>query len=358
LSFILVACLAAGEAPGLELELRDSLVLPTKGEFHTAQSLSLIAGTDTVLVAASRRSEAAKEGGSRVSQVVWKVEGATVRRILADALDERLQGCVLRNETEALCAFISAGGTLSTGVLRLTDGMTQERKDVGSIAVETVHGMVRTDDGGSLLFGMSSLQSFAVLLTDGGELKWSVRWPDLGIGDFYDGVVTPERVTLLARSRKENGSPGERFAVIDVGSSGEVTGSFSFSHSDGQTLPVLMTAGSEGAAGGTTPVGEPDSAGSRVFMLGGGVLAGAGLLKWTRLDADMVAYLGFEGTGALLVVDKGEGAEVVRAPVPGIPFSGLVAGKGRAIYVLTADIERTSQPPYQILRLTHFELRR
>jgi hypothetical protein len=187
-----------------------------------------------------------------------------------------------------------------------------------------------------------------------GDPEWTVRREEVGRGEFVDARVAPEAVTLLARSRTGAGLPGDVLAVVQVGAAGTVVGSERRRAPSASSLPVLREPEADAAAE-AAGAARSGAAELGIATLEVGVTAQLGLVEPARLDPDTVAYLATEGTGAILVVDRGAGAEMARAPVAGLPFSGRVAGRGRTVYVLTTDVDR-AQPSRQVLRLTRFEL--
>jgi hypothetical protein len=352
----LLACLGAREALGLGLGLQQTLVLPTEGEFHIPQSLSLLAGSDVVLVTAKRGRKPGQTGDQEASWVAWKVAGAggNAQRIVPSSIGENIEGCVLQTSTKALCTVISASGDFRVLILQLDDGTVAQRKSIKSLPAVTVRGMERTAGGDVLVWGVSALHPFAALIDENAGVKWSFSWPEFGVGEFYDGMVTPAGVRLLAIPRREDGSTGNDISAVELSPLGKLVGSRTFPRASRATLPLLSGSGriAPGAVGGEASEPLP------VVMLETAALpAEPGLLKWARPDPDTLAYISMEGTSAVLLVKKGEGAEAARAPVAGFPVPALVAGNGHTIDVLTTDVERTN-PPRQILRLSRFTLSR
>lgn len=348
---LLVSSLCSAAASGLELELKESVVLPTEEALSLPQALSLIEGTGVVLAITSRKAE----GAGPVLSTVWRVEGGEARRILGEARDERLQGCTPRSDREALCLFLSAKGALTSAILNLADDTLAGQKVVGSIRFDALEGLVATEDGDTLLWGMSELQPFAVRLDQDGEQEWAIRWGDFEIGDFYDAVETAKGAVLLARSRTENGGTGGKGAVIEVSAGGEVLASRSFSRSDAKTLPLLEASSADGAPSGTARIAGGEAVSPADAGLRTDLPLGSGLLPWVRLDVETVAYLSLEGTEAVLVVSGRGGSEVAKAPVAGLPFSARVIGLDDTVYVFTADME-PGHPPRQMLRVSRYEL--
>jgi hypothetical protein len=313
--------------------------------------LALVEGSESVLVTAARK--AAADGGE-VSWVVWAVEGDSMSRV--DASGQRPEGCIRRSESAALCLLRSKAGRLSAGVLDFSDRTLRAQQSVGPGFVEIVNGAVATESGGLLAWGMSELRPFATLVDGDGKEKWTVRWAEFGeTGEFYDGLSLGEGSRLLARSRREDGSQGERFAELEIGSQGGLAAVRRFSHSGGRTLPLLVKPVPDRAPADSLETGEDARASAQSVLLEGGLGVRLGLLKWWRLDGETIAHLSVEGTTTVLVVNKPATAAVARAPVKGLPFSALLVGRAGTIYVLTMDVE-TSTPPRQVLRLTRLEL--
>lgn len=349
----LLACLGPRGALGLELQLQQAVVLPVEGEFHMPQSLSLLDG-DVVLVTA-RRGKTPGQTAEVASWVAWQSVGAggEVRRIVPRSTGEVLEGCMLQTSQRALCVVTSTSGDFRALILQLADGAVAERKSISSLEGFTLRGMERTAGGDAFAWGVSALNPFAVLIDENGRVKWSFRWPELGAGEFYDGMATPAGLKLMAMSRKEDGSTGNDVAAVDLGPTGKLVGSRSFPKASRTALPVLIL-GPE--ASEPLPVVLLESA----MASGPSLLAMASepsLFKWTRPAPDFLAYLAAEGTGAVLTVKRGDGVEMARVPVAGFPFPSLLAGSGNTIYVVTTDVER-SNPPRQILRLSRFTLSR
>lgn len=363
----LLACLGAHEALGLELELQQALLLPTEGEFHLPQSLSLLEGSDAVLVTARRGQNPGQTRDQAASWVAWQVLGAggNARHIVPSSIGENLEGCVLQTPLTALCTVTAASADSRVLILQLDDGTVRQRKSISSLPGVTVRGMERTAGGGSLIWGISALHPFAALLDENGGVKWSFRWPELGVGEFYDGMATPAGVRLLATSRAEDGSRGNDISAVELDPMGKLVGSRTLPKTSRATLPLLMMSKPEevpeevtGVSGRVAPdarAGETSEILPVVMLETAPLPAEPSLLKWARLAPDTLAYLSVEGTSAVLAVKRGEGAEAARAPVAGFPFLALVAGNGNTIYVLTTDMEQAN-PPRQILRLSRFTL--
>lgn len=348
----LLACLGAREALGLELQLQQTSILPTDGEFHMPQSLSLLDG-DVVLVTA-RRNRSPGQPAAVASWVAWQSAGAggEARRIVPQSTSEVLEGCVLQTAQKALCAVNSMSGDFRALILQLDDGSVAQRKSIGSLQGVTLRGMERTAGGDAFAWGVSALNPFAVLLDENGGVKWSFRWPDLGVGEFYDGMVTPAGARLLAVPRKEDGSTGNDVSAVELSPLGKLVSSRTFPRASRTTIPLLIRSGLIAVEARLGAAAES----SRAALVEAALSAEPGLLKWARPDPDTLVYVAMEGTGAVLVVKRGD-AEVARAPVAGFPFPSLVAGNGNTIYVLTTDVERAN-PPRQILRLSRFTLSR
>jgi hypothetical protein len=355
----LLACLGARGALGLKLELQQTQVLPTEeGEFHMPQSISLLEGSEVVLVTA-KRARNSGQTGEAASWVAWQVAGAggNARRIVPGSIGEHVEGCVLQTSLKALCTVVSAPSAFRTLILQLDDGSVSQRKSIKSLSGVAVRGMERTAGGGALVWGVSELNPFAALIDENAGVKWFFRWPEFGVGEFYDGMVTPAGARLLAVPRKKDGSTGDDISAVELSPLGKLVSSRAFPRASRTTIPLLS--GSGLIAVDARPGAAAES--SRADMVLTALSAEPSILKWTRPTTDILAYVTMEGTSAVLVVKLGD-AEVARAPVAGFPFPSLVAGSGSTIYVLTMDMEQTNppqtNPPRQILRLSRFTLSR
>jgi hypothetical protein len=350
----LLACLGAREALGLKLEPQQTLVLPTEGEFHMPQSMSLLEGSDIVLVTARRGLKPGQTADQAALWVAWQVAGAggNARRIVPGSVGEHVEGCALLTSLKALCTVTSAPADFRALILQLDDGTVAQRKSIGSLQAVAVRGMERTEAGDTLAWGVSALNPFAVLIDENAGVKWSFRWPEFGTGEFYDGMATPAGVKLLAISRKEDGSTGNDISAVELSPLGKLVSSRAFPRASRTTIPLLSGSGLIAAEARVGAAVES----SRAAMFEAALGAEPGMLKWARLDPDTLAYVTMEGFSAVLIVKRGD-AEVARAPVAGFPFPSLVASNGNTIYVLTTDVERTN-PPRQILRLSRFTLSR
>lgn len=344
-AFLLIINHAPGaESSPLNLQPREAVTLPEAGVV-LLRALVPIEGTETVLVSAMGR-DAESE---RPRSIVWKIEDGTARQVLADQPNEMLEGCVASGKNAALCVFLSDDGSLRTGILALDDDSLRGLKNVDSIVAETIQGIAPRPGEGALVWGMAGLHPFAAMLDAEGELLWSFRWEQFELGEFYDGVVAEEGARLLARSRSEQGASGRIFEVR-VTAAGQLAETRSVANPNEEALPLLVPGSTEQAAA----TDDAKETAPRVLLLEGGPALSSGLLDWTRLDSQTVVHLALDGMTTAVVVRRGDGEEA-RAPVAGLPFSGLVAGSGRRIYVLTTDFERTP-PPKQVLRLSGFEL--
>jgi hypothetical protein len=316
------------------------------------QSISLLEGSEFVLVTA-KRARNPGQTGEVASWVAWQVAGAggNARRIVPGSIGEHVEGCVLQTSLKALCIVVSAPSAFRALILQLDDGSVAQRKSISSLQGVAVRGMERTAGGGALVWGVSELNPFAALIDENAGVKWFFRWPELGVGEFYDGMVTPAGARLLAVPRKKDGLTGDDVSTVELNPLGKLVGSHTFPRASRTTIPLLSGSGLIAAE-----VRADAAADSRVAMAMAALGAEPGLLKWARPTPDILAYVTMEGTSAVLVVKLGD-AEVARAPVAGFPFPSLVAGNGHTIYVLTTDMEQTN-PPRQILRLSRFTLSR
>jgi hypothetical protein len=277
-----------------------------------------------------------------------------VKQILADHPADWLQGCVPGGKSAALCVFLSEKGSLRAGILGLDDDSLHGLENVGTIVAETIHGIAARPGGGALVWGMAGLRPFAAMLDADGKLLWSFRWEQFGLGEFYDGVVAGESARLLARSRSEQGTPEGAISELELSAGGQITGSRTVASPGEQALPLLVPGSPEQASDAGQRPDDAAGTASGLVLLEGGPGLTTGLLDWARLDSQTIVHLALDGTTTAVIVNRG-GGEVARAPVAGLPFSGLVAGSGGRIYVLTTDFERTP-PPKQVLRLSGFEL--
>lgn len=354
-----LAGLATSGAQAIQIEQRAVVTLPSDGEILTPNSLSFDA-TSGVVLATANRLRRDRAGESIASWAAWAVQGEVARAIEPKTVGDVVQGCVLRSDTQAVCAFGSQGGDLKAAILQLADGSLNEWSTVSKASGATVRGMTRNASGEILRWGLASLRPYAALVDDRGRVKWEFRWAAGPVGDFYDGIATSAGARLLASSRTSSGMLADEITAVVLDHAGRLAASSVLaSPKDGKGLPILPRPIKKApeASKATHSLQDPaahDALTAAPLKIEGGAFMRLGLLKWAKLDSETVAHLATEGTGSALAVTR-NGLEVARVPIAGLPFSGVIAGEGRTIFVLAAAVE-PGTPPKHSIRLSRFEL--